>query len=173
MKTETRTEPQHLRPPLEQATQTPVSEIMTREVITVRSELSVESLMQLLLDHDLSRVPVVDEEGRPIGMVSKTDLLLDRHDAGDTAQEGLPPLPAAGGVRYREAGFHVHEEPTRTVGEVMSPTVLSLKENATVANAAEVMAVHHVHGLPIVSKGGKLLGMLSSIDILAWLAGIA
>ncbi|MBI3181079.1 MAG: CBS domain-containing protein [Myxococcales bacterium] len=158
------------RQPLEEAARTPVTEVMTRQVVTVRPELSLDSLIDLMMNRGLSRLPVVDEEGKPIGMVSKTDLVSRRHAEGDT--EEAPKLPSAPGVAYRESGFHVHEVPTATVADVMSPAVLSVREDASVAGAAELMAVHHIHGVPVVSPAGKLVGLVSSLDILGWLAGL-
>src|SRR5947209_20359524 len=93
----------------ESASSTPVGTIMTRDVVTVRSGTSVEAVVELMLARGLSRLPVVDQEFRPLGIVSKTDLVEDAHDRGDTA-EAPAERPAN--------GFHVQSEGA-VVDEVM------------------------------------------------------
>jgi CBS domain-containing protein len=60
---------------------TAIEEVMTREVVCVTEELSVEALGTLLLERGIDGVPVVDAQGFPLGVVSKTDLLRDRAGA--------------------------------------------------------------------------------------------
>jgi CBS domain-containing protein len=145
------------------ATKTPISRIMSVPVVTVRPELSLDSLRQLMLVRGLSRVPVVDDAGSPLGIVSTTDLVIEEHDRGDEIQEetSSPALP----------GFHLHAD-GKSVGDVMSRAVFSLPESASVAQAAEALVAHHLHGAPVRSASGALVGFLSSSDVLAWLAGL-
>src|SRR5215471_5981941 len=71
--------------PEKSADLTPVSEIMAKDVVAVRPELRVEDLEELLLARGISGAPVIDDAGRPIGMVSKTDLVRPRDPAGANA----------------------------------------------------------------------------------------
>ena len=64
----------------------PISEIMTGDVVCVSPEISAETLMALLLDKGISGAPVIDSEGKPIGSVSKTDLMRDAYYQGATDQ---------------------------------------------------------------------------------------
>ena len=50
--------------------------------------------------------------------------------------------------------------------------MLSVREDATVSRAAELMVSRHVHGLPVVARDGGLVGFVSTMDVLAWLAGL-
>src|SRR4029079_18434500 len=59
------------------ADRTPVSAIMTTDVICVQPDVSIESVTRLLLERGISGVPVVDADGVPVGLVSKTDLLRE------------------------------------------------------------------------------------------------
>lgn len=159
----TRTKSRPKRPRTSGAATTPVSSIMSREVITVRSGTSLESVAELMLSRDLSRVPVVDYEQHLLGMVSKTDLVRQTHDAADTQEE--PPR----GEQMR--GFQLHAKGA-SVDEVMSRSVMAVGETASVQRAAELMAAAHVHGLPVVTVSGRLVGFVSSMDVLGWLAGL-
>ena len=144
------------------ASGTPVSKIMSREVVTVRSGTSLDSVVELMLLRGLSRVPVVDEKKRPLGIVSKTDLVEDSHAKGDVLEETAP---------RGESGFHIHVE-AGIVDEVMTKTVVSVDEDASIEQVAELMVSRHVHGLPVVNAKGELVGFVSTMDVLAWLAGL-
>ena len=65
---------------------TPLQEMMTRDVTCVTADFSVEDLTALLLERNISGVPVVDVDGRPIGVVTKTDLLREFSNRGDSEQ---------------------------------------------------------------------------------------
>lgn len=144
------------------AAETAVSTIMSRDVITVRTGTSLEAVIELMLARGLSRLPVVDERQRPVGIISKTDVVEESHDRDD-----LEELPRDDQGR----GFHLHREGA-LVDEVMSPTVLSVRDTASVEQVAELMVSRHVHGLPVVDSKGELAGFVSTMDVLAWLAGL-
>ncbi len=122
-----------------------VGDIMTSEVICVRSDLGVGALVALLLDKGISGAPVVDADGRPIGVVSKTDIL-----------------------RCIRADFM--RAPALTVGDIMVPLAFCLPVNESIAKAAALMAFERVHRIPVVSASRRVVGILSSLDVLRWLA---
>jgi CBS domain-containing protein len=144
-----------------------VSSIMSKEVVTVRKGASVESVVELMLAHGLSRIPVVDENDRLIGVVSKTNLVAKSHEAG-AAGEPLSPREA---LVAEQRGYHLQAE-AATLEEVMSRSVMALSEDATLRRAAELMVGAQVHGLPVVTSSGRLVGFLSSMDIMAWISGL-
>jgi len=144
-----------------------VASIMSREVVTVRKGASVESVVELMLDQGLSRIPVVDEVDRLIGVVSKTNLVAKAHEAG-AAGEGLSAREA---LIAEKRGYHLQPE-AATLEEVMSRSVMALSEDATLRRAAELMVGAQVHGLPVVTSSGRLVGFLSSMDVMAWLSGL-
>jgi CBS domain-containing protein len=126
------------------ADKTRVADIMNRSVFCVGPDLSLAGLSELLLARGFSGAPVVDAAGRPIGVVTKTDLLRSRMDTRE----------------WRE----------KTVAELMMPVVLSVPESATIAQASALMSSERVHRLPVVSDSGVVVGIVSSMDVLAWLA---
>ena len=145
------------------AERTRISEIMTREPIVVREDLGVERLVELLRERGLSRVPVVNEDGKLIGIVSKTDLVEDFHVRGDTDE-----------VDQREAEFgqHVHVV-DELVRDVMSPVVFSLPATTSLLDAARQMLASNLHAVPVTSgSDGRVIGILSATDLMAWVAGM-
>ena len=158
-----------------EATHVTVFQIMSREVICLKPETTVEALRATLVENGISGAPVVNDHGKIVGIVSITDVVRDQHERGETAEqeEEEVRLPSGGGVNYSPGqGFRVMD-PGATVAEVMSPKVITIKENTTVAEASALMAKNHVHRLPVVSDAGKVVGLVSSLDILGWLAGLA
>ena len=151
------------------AAKTPVSKIMTRDVISVRAGTSIESVIELMLGRGLSRVPVVDDAWRPLGIISKTDLVQESHDRGEDGEQA-PPLRRFD--KYVEQrGFH-EQAAGATAGEVMTRTLVTVSERDSIASVAELMVSRHLHGVPVVSPDGELTGFVSSSDVLGWLAGL-
>ena len=144
-----------------------VSWIMNPEVVAVRPDMLLTSLESLLVSQDLSRVPVIDKAGELVGVISKTDLITHHLDQVEDAERPTmrtrPPIPP---------GFHPDVETGDTVADVMCQTVLSVTPETTIARAAELMAVHQVHGLPVVGNDRKVIGWLSTLDVLSWVAGL-
>jgi len=129
------------------ADRVPISEIMTREVVCARHDLRIDALVPVMVRNHIGCIPVVDERGRPVGMITKLDLIeqLDRIDGGDRL------IP-------------------ETAGDVMMPLAMTLDERATVAHAAAMMALEDVHHIPVVAGGGAICGIVSTLDVVRWLA---
>lgn len=139
---------EHLR---ERAEVTPVSEVMSRSVVCLAPDARVDSVTEMFLERGISSAPVVDENWHPLGMISKTDLLRKMADDQQTSAG-----PHADGVcRIRD---------------VTTPYILSLHEDASVSVAAAMMAYEGVHRLPIVASTGEVVGVISTLDIVRWLA---
>jgi CBS domain-containing protein len=117
----------------------PVTAIMTRDVLCANSELSVGALTELLIKNHIGCVPIVDDRGRPKGVVTKLDLVE-------------------------------RDRPALTAGDVMMPLAITLNTHATVAHAAAMMAVEDFHHLMVVSTDHVLVGIISTMDIVRWLA---
>ena len=125
----------------------PVRRIMSREVVCAREDLEVGALMDLMVRRHIGCVPIIDDRGRPIGMVTKTDVVEQQLAA---TLHGTPPATTASGL--------------------MMPLAITLDEHATVAHAAAMMAVEDFHHVAIVSDAGALIGVVSTMDIVRWLA---
>lgn len=118
-----------------------VTDVMAHDLVCARPELRIDALARLMVDNHIGCVPIVDERGRPVGIVTKFDLV-----------ERM-----------------MSERATGTAAEVMMPLALTLDEHATVAHAASMMALEDLHHVMIVSCTGTLIGLVSSKDIVRWL----
>jgi CBS domain-containing protein len=148
-----------------------VSSIMTSDVITVRPELPLNKLISLLVDENISGVPVVDGGGIPIGMVSKSDLVSEEYDWADLREEAQKSRRRAG-ILLGEGPEPVDERSLdrRTVGDVMTSAALSVLPTASIREASALMVNHHVHRLTVVDESDRLVGIVTTFDITRWVA---
>jgi CBS domain-containing protein len=148
-----------------------VSEIMTKSVICVHPELGIEALTALFLEHGISGAPVVDRAGKPIGVVTKTDLVRAYSEAAG-GDDGQPlRVRTQSGAEYELGpGFHVEAISRSTVADIMTAMTFALPETSPIGQAAGLMAYEGVHRVPIVSQTGEVVGLLSTLDVMRWLA---
>ncbi|MCX4234809.1 CBS domain-containing protein [Streptomyces ortus] len=144
---------------------------MTHTVVAVGREASFKEIVELLAQWKVSALPVLAGEGRVIGVVSEADLLRaeELRDADDeaTARAGVPPeRVAAGGPT---AGGPTTDGLTAgglTAGELMSTPAVTVHPDATLPEAARIMARRRVKRLPVVDRIGLLQGVVSRGDLL-------
>jgi CBS domain-containing protein len=151
---------------------TPVSAVMTSDVFAVRADVSLEALTDVLLERGIGGAPVVDEEGRPVGVVSKTDLLDQRFVTGDTGEAMARGRQVSRGHYRVQLGPGVHAEalPYDSVADAMTRAAITLTENDPVARAAAIMVTQGIHRVLVVSDDGKLSGIVTGSDIMRWVA---
>lgn len=146
-----------------EALSSPVAGIMTRNVLCVRSDLLVDDLVLLLVEHAVSGVPVVNETGKPVGVVSRADLLWESYDEAEARTERTRGYALNGDDSSRAKS-------TITVAEIMTRAAVTLPESTSISEAAAIMARQGVHRAPIVDRSGLVVGILSAGDLLLWLA---
>ncbi|MBS3947938.1 MAG: CBS domain-containing protein [Dethiobacter sp.] len=140
-------------------------DLMTRDVVTVASDTTVQELARLLLEHKISGLPVVDKEGRIIGIVSEGDLVY---------QDKKLHIPAfleiLGGVVYLEnpnrLGQDLMKMTAAKVGDLMTTRVYTVKEDTSVEAIATIMVEKKVNRVPVVDGAGKLVGIVSRQDLI-------
>lgn len=150
--------------------QASIASIMSKRVQSVRPDTSLDSAMELLMTKDISHLPVV-ENGALVGVLSKTDLVRERFMNGANEEHASLKVSDKRGNSYAMGhGFHEDEEGGRLVSDIMSGKVRTVKSSATVAEAAIAMTKFRVHGLPVVNDVGGLVGFVSTLDVVRWVA---
>ncbi|MER6611759.1 CBS domain-containing protein [Streptomyces sp. NPDC000927] len=134
-----------------------VAELMTHDVVRARHDLPFKEIARLLAANDVTAVPVVDDQDRPIGVVSEADLLRKSADRADPS--GLVPVP------HLEAWERAKAEGARAE-ELMSAPAVCARPEWTVVEAARLMEAQNVKRLPVVDQTDKLLGIVSRSDLL-------
>jgi CBS domain-containing protein len=138
---------------------TPVSQVMTANVTCVDSELNLDELAQVFEKKHIRAAPVVEDGGVLIGMVSKSDLVRGcNHE--DEDEEGA----------FEESGHFPPNCLGVIVDGIMTTDVAKLCETASLAEAARMFASKGAHHIPIVTKDEVVVGMLSVMDLVRWVA---
>lgn len=149
---------------------TTVEEIMERDVPTVGPEDSVESVIAVLRRHELPGVPVVNEGGRCLGIITEADLVL--RDEG--ADLHLPHyIELFGGAVFLEPLQRFEDRLRKafasTARDLMTEEPVTVEPGATVREAARLISRKKHNRLPVVEHG-RLVGMVTRLDVLDSLA---
>jgi CBS domain-containing protein len=132
-----------------------VADLMTRDVVTVVPGTPFKDVVQTLIDHHISAVPV-SADGDVVGIVSEADLLPKE----ERMNRRFGPLLE--GPRHRRSRV---KGAATTASDVMTSPVVTISSQATLAEAARLMEKHAVKRLPVVDDG-RLVGIVSRADIL-------
>ncbi|SFH11813.1 CBS domain-containing protein [Streptomyces mirabilis] len=134
-----------------------VGDLMTTAVVSVRRDMIFKDIAQHLAEHDITAVPVVDDQGRPIGVVSAADLLRKQESQADPGGH----LTAAHLLPAERAKAHA-----LTAEGLMTSPAVTARPQWSVVEAARAMAQHHVKRLPVVGDADRLVGIVSRGDLL-------
>jgi len=135
-----------------------VAGTMTREVFAVAPETTLGAVAGLFAKRHISGAPVVDEAGRPLGVVTLSDLLFPNPNRP-------PENEKAFFYRITHHGVEPLAMRDGTVADVMSHFILSIGPESPLREAIRLMAADRVHRL-LVIDGGNLVGIISSMDVL-------
>src|SRR3989304_1615937 len=138
-------------------------DIMTKEVITVKPEMTIEELARLFTKHDISGAPVVDEAGGLIGIVTENDLIKMEQ------RLHIPTIITIfDAVIYLGSSKKFEDDLKRMaatkVSDIYKRDVVTITENATIEEVATIMCEKDIHHLPVVKKG-KLMGIVGKKDV--------
>ncbi len=135
-----------------------VEDVMTTEVLTVRSDTSLKEAAELLTRNRISGLPVVDADGHVVGVLSEGDILFKERGARE--KRGLVdrwldlPLPEV-----------TAKLDARTAGEAMSAPAVTIGRKRPLTEAANSMIEEGVNRLPVVDDEGRLIGIVTRADL--------
>jgi CBS domain-containing protein len=140
------------------------ADIMTTTVITVTTETSVQELAKILSDNNISGVPVVDDAGNLLGVVTENDLI------DQTKKLHIPTvITLLDSVFYLENPDRMEKEMKKmagtTVHDIYSSKPVIVNEKTTLDDIATIMAEKNIHTLPVV-RNTKLIGIIGKKDII-------
>jgi CBS domain-containing protein len=149
-------------------------DIMEPHVLTISEDWPIAHLAEFLTENSISGVPVVSEDGKLIGVVSLTDVV--RHDSFPSRE----PAKTVGRGYYQHAlekdytdqdlsSFRFGTDDQSHVGDIMTPMIFSVEEDASVKDVAVTMVTGRIHRV-LVTRDGELVGIISALDVLRLLA---
>jgi CBS domain-containing protein len=142
-------------------------DVMVRDVVTVRPDIDVADAIKLLVEHDVSALPVVDAAGNLVGVLSEADL-IHRVEIGTEKhrpwwQEALTGAGTLAGEFAKSHG--------KKVDEVMTPGAISVSEDTSLSEIATLLERNRIKRVPVV-KAGKLVGVVSRSNLIQALASV-
>lgn len=146
-----------------------VADVMSRDPIVVRPQTELKEAIQTLAERRISGLPVVDEGGKLVGIVSETDLMWQ--ETGVTPPAYIMFLDSViflkNPAQYER---DLHKALGQTVGEVMSTDPVTVSPDKPIKEAAQLMHDRSVHRLPVVDATGQVIGILTRGDIVRAMA---
>jgi CBS domain-containing protein len=145
-----------------------VSDVMTRDVIKVHRDATVTEMARLMWTHRISGLPVVDDQGALIGIVTELDMMVRNANLHVPAYlRVLDVMIPLGNPREFE------EELRRALGtsaaDLMTPKVLTVESTTDLADLATLMVEKRVNPVPVVD-GGQMVGIVSRSDFIRLMA---
>jgi len=143
-------------------------QLMTGKVISVAPETAIGDAAKLMLKNHVSGLPVVDDEGTLVGIVSEGDFLR-RSEIGTSRKRGRLLKFLFGWAESADNYVHEHG---RRVSEIMTPSPKTVGEQATLEDIVTLMERNNIKRVPVV-RGGKLVGIVSRSNLLGAVAALA
>ncbi len=135
-------------------------DVMTKNVVTVRPDTTVEDCARLLLDRRISAAPVVNESGQVVGIVSEGDLIHRIETETETRRPWWLELVSDPSVMAQD----FVKSTGKRVADVMTNHVISVGEETPLRDIAELLDKRRIKRVPVV-RGGKLVGVVSRADL--------
>jgi CBS-domain-containing membrane protein len=133
-------------------------DLMSPNPVSINADASVAEATAMLTDRGFGAAPVIDEAGRPIGVVSRADILV--HDRERMTHHTAVTQPVT------VEGFSLEEVDPTPVSDIMTPVVFAVPLETSAEQVVAHMLSLHVHQLFVVDSAGALVGVISTLDIL-------
>ena len=144
-----------------------VKELMSADIMTVADEMTTDELARYFIEREISGAPVVDGQGRLIGVVSMTDIGRTMAEPSDLTSQRDSTFyrDDVENLTLEDLGQRYVEERAVTVRDVMTPVIHQVPVTASVGEVARIMVERHIHRL-VVTQGKDPVGIITSMDLL-------
>jgi CBS domain-containing protein len=148
------------------------ADIMTRDVTAIKPDMPKRHIAALFVSKKIGAVPVVDETGVPIGIVTAADMILQHTPANaeETKQREWWLTLLAEGEPLHPDFLATLEETDPVAREIMSSPAITVADTEDVAEVARLLTTRHIKQLPVVNHEGKLVGIVGRFDLIRAMA---
>ena len=146
------------------------TDIMTRDVITVKPDTTIEELARILIRYQITGVPVVDDNGNLKGIVTENDLISKNSRLHiPTILRLFDAFIPLGKSRLE---MEIKKMAAYTVDDICTREVITIESETSVEDIATIMTEKKIHLLPVL-KEGRLIGIIGKKDLIRSIAGEA
>lgn len=146
------------------------AELMTPNPVSVRENATLREALALLIDKGISAAPVIDAAGRPVGVLSRSDLLIHDRETADFLRKA-PEFYHKEELHTPEGemlgkGYQVENVDRTRVRDLMTPAVFGVAPDDSAAKVVRELLALNIHRLFVLDDDGVLVGVISAIDII-------
>jgi CBS-domain-containing membrane protein len=144
-------------------------DIMTRDVVTVQEDMTVDALGRLFIEKRISGAPVLDKDGRLVGIVTENDLVRKntRLHIPTVLRLFDAVIPLGSSEKVEE---EIRKMSASKVGEICARSVVTVSTDASIEDVSSIMSDKGMHLVPVL-EGGKIVGIIGKIDIIKGMFG--
>jgi CBS domain-containing protein len=143
-----------------------VADVMNPQVISLHAYQTMAEAAAIFIQRGISGAPVVDDQGRCVGILSAADFVR-RERSADPSQSSLSTCNQTVVRRFPNGPWVVEDMYEDRVGVHMSTTLQTVGAHVPLAYAARIMCAQHIHRLPVLDPLGRPVGMVTALDIVA------
>jgi CBS domain-containing protein len=144
-----------------------VSDLVGQAIVTVSTAQTMAEAAGVLVRNKISGAPVVDAAGHCVGMLSSVDFVRRELHLESSDAAGSTDVEHRLTQSHPEQPLHIETISEHLVSEHMTQGVQTVSADETLLKASRMMCTEHVHRLPVVDRSGQLIGVVSSLDIVA------
>jgi CBS domain-containing protein len=145
-------------------------DLMTANPISIQGNASIRAAIAFLVDNGFSAAPVIDGAGKPLGVLSQTDLLIHQREAAPRLSGSADFYKqddiAADSMSLLTDGVEARDLDETCVRDIMTPIVLAVSPRMSASKVIEQLLIQRVHRLFVVDDSGVLIGVVSTVDVL-------
>ena len=140
-------------------------DIMSTDLITVNQDTDIKTLSKIFIDKKINSVPVVDDEGKLMGIVSETDIVYQ-----DASLHIPTVFTIFDSIFYLQSSKHFKDDLKKITGskvkDIVTDKVVSVKEDDSIYDIATIITEKKFYSIPVVDDNNKLQGIVSRFDII-------
>jgi predicted transcriptional regulator len=140
---------------------------MTANPVSLRDAATIREAIAFLIDKNIGGAPVIDEAGRPVGVLSQHDIVVhDRETVhyANTDHEWVTPGSAL--AKHLDDDFQIENVDQTEARDMMTPVIFSVRLDTPACKVIEEMLALKVHRLFVVDDNGVLVGVITALDVL-------
>lgn len=140
------------------------ADLMTPNPLSLREDLTIREAVAFFVDRNISGAPVIDESGRPVGVLTQSDILIHDREEVETI---APPEVELGSPLPRSwwDSFQIERVDSTPVRDLMTPAVFCVGQDIPACSVIEQMCGLNIHRLFVVDSCGVLIGVITAMDI--------